>query len=65
MSIKTVSDRDLFWLVLIHVVFVISGVLLALSDRISGSHAPPSHAAPDAGKDAATVTASAAKKGHR
>jgi uncharacterized protein (TIGR00645 family) len=37
MSVSTVSDRDLFWLVVIHVVFVISSVLLALSDRISGS----------------------------
>jgi len=43
MSINTVSDRDLFWLVIIHVVFVISSVLLALSDRISAgsaSHVP-------------------------
>ena len=37
MSIATVSDRDLFWLVVIHVVFVVSSVLLALSDRISAS----------------------------
>lgn len=29
------SDRELFWYVVIHVVFVISSVLLALSDRIS------------------------------
>lgn len=36
MSLKTVSDRDIFWLVIIHVVFVASSVLLALSDRISG-----------------------------
>ena len=36
MSLNTVSDRDIFWLVLIHVVFVVSGVLLALSDRIAG-----------------------------
>ena len=36
MSLKTVSDRDIFWLVVIHVVFVVSGVLLALSDRIAG-----------------------------
>jgi uncharacterized protein (TIGR00645 family) len=35
-SLNTVSDRDIFWLVLIHVVFVVSGVLLALSDRIAG-----------------------------
>ena len=44
MSIQHVSDRDLFWLVVIHVVFVVSSVLLALSDRISGS----SHAAAQA-----------------
>jgi uncharacterized protein (TIGR00645 family) len=36
MSVSTVSDRDLFWLVVIHVVFVVSSVLLALSDRLSG-----------------------------
>jgi uncharacterized protein (TIGR00645 family) len=41
MSINTVSERDLFWLVVIHVVFVVSSVLLALSDRIAGgSHGP-------------------------
>jgi len=36
MSIGKVSDRDLMWLVILHVVFVVSGVLLALSDRLSG-----------------------------
>jgi uncharacterized protein (TIGR00645 family) len=47
MSVSTVSDRDLFWLVVIHVVFVVSSVLLALSDRISGSgHSGSSHEAP-------------------
>lgn len=35
MSEKT-NERHLFWLVIIHVVFVVSSVLLALSDRISG-----------------------------
>lgn len=30
------SDRELFWYVVIHVVFVVSSVLLALSDRING-----------------------------
>jgi uncharacterized protein (TIGR00645 family) len=55
MSIKTVTDevhRTLFWLVVIHIVFVVSSVLLALSDRISGhggghgdggSHDEPKH----------------------
>jgi uncharacterized protein (TIGR00645 family) len=36
MAVKTVSDRDLAWFVGIHLVFVVSSVLLALSDRISG-----------------------------
>jgi uncharacterized protein (TIGR00645 family) len=54
MTINTVSDRDLFWLVLIHVVFVISSVLLALSDRISAGSS--GHGAP------AAADATAAKK---
>ena len=36
MDVKSASDRDLAWYVIIHVVFVVSSVLLALSDRISG-----------------------------
>jgi uncharacterized protein (TIGR00645 family) len=36
MTVSTASDRDLIWYAAIHVVFVISSVLLALSDRISG-----------------------------
>ena len=36
MAVKTAPDRDLIWYVVIHVVFVVSSVLLALSDRISG-----------------------------
>lgn len=53
MTVSTVSDRDLFWLVVIHVVFVASSVLLALSDRISGgghgasAAEEPAHAGPD------------------
>lgn len=38
MSIKTVTpenERVLYWMVVIHVVFVVSSVLLALSDRIA------------------------------
>jgi uncharacterized protein (TIGR00645 family) len=58
MSVSTVSDRDLFWLVVIHVVFVVSSVLLALSDRISGSHAP---APPAPAGTEATAKATAAK----
>jgi uncharacterized protein (TIGR00645 family) len=39
MSIKVVTpenEKVLYWLVIIHVVFVVSSVLLALSDRIAG-----------------------------
>lgn len=36
MSLKSVSDRELAWSVGIHVVFVVSSILLALSDRIAG-----------------------------
>jgi uncharacterized protein (TIGR00645 family) len=47
------SDRELKWYVIIHVVFVGSSVLLALSDRISGEtkgsgEAPPPVAKPGA-----------------
>jgi uncharacterized protein (TIGR00645 family) len=46
MTVRTASDRDLMWYAIIHVVFVVSSVLLALSDRISGDikskpQAPP------------------------
>lgn len=44
MSIQNVSEREIYWLVVIHVVFVVSSVLLALSDRIAGherGHASP------------------------
>jgi uncharacterized protein (TIGR00645 family) len=36
MAVKTASDRELIWYVVIHLVFVVSSVLLALSDRLSG-----------------------------
>ena len=36
MAVKTASDRELMWYVIIHVVFVVSSVLLAVSDRLSG-----------------------------
>lgn len=35
MSLKTITDRELAWYVGIHLVFVVSSVLLALSDRIA------------------------------
>ena len=62
MSIQTISEREIFWLVVIHVVFVVSSVLLALSDRIaSGTHG---HAAPAPAPAPADVeSASAGGKG--
>ncbi len=58
MSIQNISEREIFWLVVIHVVFVVSSVLLALSDRISGHgssglggvHAPAASTDSQAGK---------------
>jgi len=38
MDIGKYSDRDIMWMVIIHVVFVGSGVLLALMDKIHGAH---------------------------
>lgn len=49
MEVKTLNDREIMWLVIIHVVFVISSVLLALSDRIAahnGGHAAPAKGSP-------------------
>lgn len=81
MAIKTVSDRDIMWLVIVHVVFVVSSVLLALSDRIAvhsdhghgkngggdgGSHAKPT-ASDDTGhaEPASQATQSAPLAGTR
>jgi uncharacterized protein (TIGR00645 family) len=36
MAVKTTSDSELMWYVAIHLVFVVSSVPLALSDRIAG-----------------------------
>ena len=41
MAVGAVSDRDLWWSTGIHLVFVVSSVLLALSDRLSASHVEP------------------------
>jgi uncharacterized protein (TIGR00645 family) len=63
MSLKVVtpeSERALMWLVIIHVVFVVSSVLLALSDRIAGHKGDHAGAAPSgSGVDAAPAAASA------
>lgn len=37
MEIKNISDREIMWMVIVHIVFVASGVLLALMDRIAAS----------------------------
>ncbi len=48
MNLKNATDRELMWLVVIHVVFVVSGLLLAWTDKISGeSHAAPSSPPPE------------------
>jgi len=39
MDISKVSDRELWWLMAIHGVFVVTGVLLALTDKLSGQAA--------------------------
>ena len=38
MDIVKYSDRDIMWMVIIHVVFVASGVMLAWMDKIHSSH---------------------------
>ncbi|MCE1237861.1 MAG: TIGR00645 family protein [Hyphomicrobiales bacterium] len=38
MDINKYTDRDIMWMTIIHVVFVGSGVLLALMDKIHGHH---------------------------
>jgi len=61
MSIQNVSDREIMWLVIIHVVFVVSAVLLALSDRIAGQGSNGHAAAPTAPPSADKAPA---KTGH-
>ncbi len=66
MSIDKMSDRELMWLVVIHVVFVVSSVLLALSDRIAshghsghgGTGTTPHAPTPEGSKDVASLAAS-------
>jgi uncharacterized protein (TIGR00645 family) len=38
MNLQNMSDRNLGWLVGIHLVFVVSGLVLATTDRLSESH---------------------------
>ncbi len=37
MNIAQAPERDLMWLVIVHITFVVSGVLLALMDRLTAS----------------------------
>ncbi len=48
LAIGNIADRELIWSLTIHIVFVVSSLLLALSDRVAGgSHGGSgSHAAP-------------------
>jgi uncharacterized protein (TIGR00645 family) len=39
MDVKNTSDRELWWYVAIHLVFVVSGLVLALTDKLS-EHQP-------------------------
>ena len=43
MDVQNTSDRDLTWQVVIHLVFVISGLVLALTDRFADSHGSKGH----------------------
>ena len=51
LDIKNVNDRDLWWQTGIHMVFVISGLVLALTDRLGGDHHSPAkpEAKPESG----------------
>ena len=35
MDLSQISDREIFWMVVVHVVFILSGVLLALMDFVT------------------------------
>jgi uncharacterized protein (TIGR00645 family) len=56
MDVSKYSDRDLFWYAMIHGVFVVSMLLLAYSDKISGHGTP--HANGDGQKAAPKPAAS-------
>ncbi len=48
MDLKSLSDRDLMWYAAVHLVFVTSGVFMALTDRIAegGYKAAKEHGSP-------------------
>lgn len=54
MDREKVSDNDIYWMVVIHVVFIASAIALALLDRItdhSKKYTPPASATPPSDKD--------------
>jgi uncharacterized protein (TIGR00645 family) len=64
------GEREMFWYVVVHVVFVVSSVLLALSDRIAGehgsAHAPvPGGHDPPSGNETPVADAGKGKSGHK
>ena len=61
MAVRTASDRELTWYVIIHVVFVVSSVLLALSDRLSGDAKPAAGSPAAASKSTDAETPAKAK----
>ena len=47
MEVKSISNRDLTWYAILHGVFIVSGLCMALTDRLSGeAHAAPAPRAP-------------------
>lgn len=40
-NVENISDRNLTWLMIIHIVFVVSGLVLALSDKLLDHHPRP------------------------
>jgi uncharacterized protein (TIGR00645 family) len=60
MSLGTVTperEKELMWMVIIHVVFVVSSLLLALSDRIAGGEHGQAAAAPASTSNSETTNA--------
>jgi uncharacterized protein (TIGR00645 family) len=47
MNLKSISDRDLMWYVVIHMMFVISGLLMAYSDKMGEGHKADKPASPE------------------
>jgi uncharacterized protein (TIGR00645 family) len=51
MNLKNLTDRELLWYAAIHMVFVVSGLFMAWTDRISGEAHGGKPTAKKAGKD--------------